>query len=143
VYVRCHGDACSHEPPRYLGDLSLQTSLLDACREPLHDVDDYSVLNVRQMQGEELRLLIAFLTDNISDSYSGLGRIFGYVFAKDGRILVTGPKKQFYYWNGRVWVLDESNRVIATFSYKMSTLFKWYDTRRDRPSSASSARRAS
>jgi P4 family phage/plasmid primase-like protien len=132
VYVRCHGSECSHEPPRYLGDLSLQTSLLDACREPLHDVDDYSVLNVRQMQGEELRLLIAFLTENVGESYSGLGRIFGYVFAKDGRILVTGPKKQFYYWNGRVWVLDESNRVIATFSYKMSTLFKWYDMRRDR-----------
>ncbi|GAQ91462.1 hypothetical protein KFL_007890100 [Klebsormidium nitens] len=108
------------------------SSLLDACREPLHDVDDYSVLNVRQMQGEELRLLIAFLTENVGDSYSGLGRIFGYVFAKDGRILVTGPKKQFYYWNGRVWVLDESNRVVTTFSYKMSTLFKWYDTRRDR-----------
>ncbi|GAQ87644.1 hypothetical protein KFL_003670050 [Klebsormidium nitens] len=40
VYYRCHGDQCSHEPVRKLGQLSLEAALEDATSDPVDQYDD-------------------------------------------------------------------------------------------------------
>lgn len=131
LMYRCHGAVCSRERVRSLGDLSLEVALSDASSEPVDESADDTVFNFRDMSTNEQGLLLRLVADNIPENYTGLGRIFAYVYAKEGRILVTDAKKYFYFWNARQWVRDDGNRVVSTFCTQMAKLLKWYDKQRD------------
>ncbi|GAQ91764.1 hypothetical protein KFL_008480050 [Klebsormidium nitens] len=131
LLYRCHGATCSRERVRSLGDLSLEAALSDAGSEPVDESADDTVFNFRDMSTDEQTLLLKLVADNIPENYTGLGRIFGYIYAKEGRILVTDAKKYFYVWAGQRWVRDDGNRVVSTFCTQMARLLKWYDRQRE------------
>lgn len=130
VMYRCHGSICSREKVKSLGLLPLDVALLDASAEPVDETSDDKVFDFRSMSTTEQNLLLRLVAENVPDNYTGLGRIFGFVYAKEGRILFADTKKG-YFWNGKQWMRDEGNKIQSTFCVQMAKLLKWYDRQRD------------
>jgi P4 family phage/plasmid primase-like protien len=130
VVYRCHGSICSKEKAKSLGMLPLEVALLDASSEPVDEISDDTVFDFRSMSLTEQNLLLRMVADNVLDNYTGLGRLFGFVYAKEGRILFAHAKRG-YFWNGQQWMCDEGNKIQSTFCVQMAKLLKWYDRQRD------------
>lgn len=131
LLYRCHGAICSREKVKTLGNLPLEAALADASAEAVDESGDDTVFDFRSMSNNDQMLLLRMLADSIPDSYTGLGQIFAFVYAKEGRILATDPKKVFYFWDGKQWRRDDGNKVQSTFCVQMAKLLKWYDRQRD------------
>jgi putative DNA primase/helicase len=131
LLYRCHGTLCSREKVKSLGDLPLEAALADASTEAVDESSDDTVFDFRSMSNNDQMLLLRVLAECIPDNYTGLGQIFAYVYAKEGRILATDPKKVFYFWDGKQWRRDDGNKVQSTFCVQMARLLKWYDRQRD------------
>ncbi|GAQ93337.1 hypothetical protein KFL_014490030 [Klebsormidium nitens] len=131
LLYRCHGTICSHEKVKPLGYLPLEVALMDASSEAVDDASDDSVFNFRTMSSNNQALLLRLLAEKIRENYTGLGQVFAYVYAKEGRILVTDPKRTFYFWDGKQWMRDDGGKVQSTFCVQMARLLRWYDRQRD------------
>ncbi|GAQ91694.1 hypothetical protein KFL_008360020 [Klebsormidium nitens] len=131
LLYRCHGTICSHEKVRPLGNLPLEVALMDASSEAVDDASDDSVFNFRTMSSNNQALLLRLLAEKIRENYTGLGQVFAYVYAKEGRILVTDPKRTFYFWDSKQWMRDDGGKVQSTFCVQMARLLRWYDRQRD------------
>jgi P4 family phage/plasmid primase-like protien len=141
VYYRCHGDDCSHEPVRKLGQLSLEAALEDATSDPVDQYDDMHVI-MRHIKGsQEIRnlLLQILLANAVPGAFANLGKLFAYLYMIEGRILTTvheAEKSQkgaavFYVWNGSSWIQDTFNLVSNVITSQMGILMAWYEMKRD------------
>ncbi|GAQ85309.1 hypothetical protein KFL_002280230 [Klebsormidium nitens] len=62
--------------------------------------------------------------------FEGLAKIFSLIYQTEGRILNTGEKKIFFFWDGRGWIEDTCNKVLGVFAAQMGALLNWYEQER-------------
>lgn len=141
VYCRCHGQECSHEPARKLGVLkNLKAALQDATAEPVDAYDNMQVITQYTKGSQEVQdLLLRNLVEHATpQGYANLGRLFGYLYQIEGRILVTTNESEkgwdpiFFVWSGTSWIQDTSNLVASVFTSQMGCLLAWYERQRER-----------
>ncbi|GAQ91602.1 hypothetical protein KFL_008160020 [Klebsormidium nitens] len=75
VYYRCHGQDCSHRPPKKLGVLSLKAALQDATTQPVHHFDDMQAITQYTRGNEEVQqLLLKIVAEHAApQAYFNLG----------------------------------------------------------------------
>jgi hypothetical protein len=64
------------------------------------------------------------------EPFEGLAKTFSLIYQTEGRILNTGEKKIFFFWDGRGWVEDTCNKVLGVFAAQMGALLMWYEQER-------------
>ncbi|GAQ91907.1 hypothetical protein KFL_008790040 [Klebsormidium nitens] len=128
VFYRCHGDLCSHEPVRKLGELTLEAGLQDATNEAVSPQDQMNLFRKYREQGKSqfLAFVAEVARDGNGEPFAGLAKIFSHIYKIEGRILNTGDRKTFFYWDGRGWVEDTCNKVLSVFAAQMGALLSWY-----------------
>jgi hypothetical protein len=128
VFYRCHGNLCSHEPVRKLGELTLEAALQDATNEAVSPQDQMNLFRKYWEQGKSqfLAFVAEAARDGNREPFAGLAKIFSHIYKIEGRILNTGEKKTFFFWDGRGWVEDTCNKVLSVFAAQMGALLSWY-----------------
>ncbi|GAQ83541.1 hypothetical protein KFL_001520110 [Klebsormidium nitens] len=124
-----------------LGELSLKAALQDATSQRVHHSDDMRTITQYTEGSEEVqRLLLKFMAEHAApQAYFNLGRLFGYFYQIEGRMLTTrdtSEKKKdalyFYVWNGASWIQDAANMVASVFTLQMGVLLAWYEGKREK-----------
>jgi hypothetical protein len=124
VWYRCHGQECSHKPPKKLGELELKAALQDARTFPVNHHDDMRVITQYTRGTQEVQeLLLRIVVEHAApQAYANLGRLFAYIYMIEGRLLATRNNVEknkdfyFYVWNGSSWMPDSSNLVASVFT---------------------------
>jgi P4 family phage/plasmid primase-like protien len=128
VFYRCHGDQCLHEPVRKLGKLTLEAALQDASIDPVSSEDQIDIFKKYLEQGRSafLNFVAEVARGGDGQPFEGLAKIFSFIYQSEGRILNTGEKKIFVFWDGRGWIEDMCNKVLGVFAAQMGALLIWY-----------------
>jgi hypothetical protein len=81
VWYRCHGEECSHKPPKKLGELELKAALQDATTSPINHHDDMRVITQYTRGTQEVQeLLLRIAVEHAApQAYANLGRLFAYI----------------------------------------------------------------
>jgi hypothetical protein len=132
VIYRCHSDQCFHEPVRNLGQLTLNAALKDATIDPVSSEEQIDLFKKYLEQGKSafLNIIAKVASGGGGQSFEGLAKIFSLIYQTEGRILNTGEKKIFFFWDGRGWVEDTCNKVLGVFAAQMGALLNWYKQER-------------
>jgi P4 family phage/plasmid primase-like protien len=132
VFHRCHGDQCSHEPARKLGQLTLDAALKDATTAPVSSEERVDIFKKYFEQGRSafLNFVAEVARSGGGQPFEGLAKIFSLIYQTEGRILNTGEKKIFFFWDGRGWIEDTCNKVLGVFAAQMGALLNWYEQER-------------
>jgi hypothetical protein len=110
---------------RKLGKLTLDAALKDATIDPVSFEEQIDL-----GRSAFLNFVAEVASSGGGQSFEGLAKIFSLIYQTKGRILNTGEKKIFFFWDGRGWVEYMCNKVLDVFAAQMGALLNWYKQER-------------